>query len=71
MDEIERIARSLTKAQRDALCGLFSYSSYIEQDEGEVGLHRLGLWRFYPKHGESCITEKGHRVREYLENNDG
>lgn len=38
------IARGLTEAQRDALLGVYSWSSPWEQEEGERELYRLGLW---------------------------
>lgn len=39
-----QIADALTPAQRDAMMGRFLWLTPMEEDDGEAGLYRLGIW---------------------------
>lgn len=61
------IARALSEAERDALCGKFSFRSIVEQERGEDRLRELGLWKCGPfKRGDSTRTPLGDRVRQIV-----
>ena len=59
------IAKGLTKAQREAVQGRFTWASIAEQEDGEA-LYRLGLWNPKPKYGQKAITPLGLAVRQAL-----
>lgn len=64
----EQIAKGLTKAQADALCGRYSWTSIVDEQDGEAELYRLGLWkRGHLKRGEGIHTTLGIAVRAILE----
>ena len=63
----QQIAKGLTRAQKDALLGKYSWSSPMEQEDGERELYRLGIWG--PHGGRSPL---GLAVRRILqETKDG
>jgi hypothetical protein len=71
-DQIDRIIDGLSEAQRDAIRGVYSFASPWDEDEGERGLHQLGIWKTYRIHsGETHWTELGQRVRARLLERDG
>ena len=62
------IARALSEAQRDALCGKFSFASIVDQEIGEAGLYEMGLWkRGRIRRGESIRTHLGDNVRQLIQ----
>lgn len=65
MTDIDAIVKGLTKAERDAVCGRYSFADPWEEDEGERKLYELGLWR-WPKRGESIVTPLGIAVRDRI-----
>ena len=66
----EQIAGQLTEAQRAAMCGRWAWPSPFDADIGEAELHRLGLWKWKTKRGESHFTPLGLAVRAILEKQD-
>jgi hypothetical protein len=64
---LEQICAGLSAGQKDALRGIYSWSSPCDEDEGEAGLYRLGLWNPRPKYNEIAITPLGIAVRNMLE----
>jgi len=65
--DIARIAEGLTKAERDAVLGVYSFSGPTEEDASEAKLYRLGLWKSYRIHsGETHWTPLGADVAAYL-----
>jgi hypothetical protein len=61
MREAERVARGLSEAQKDALLGKFSWSTPMDQEDGEAELYHLGIWG--PHGGRSPL---GLEVRSIL-----
>lgn len=70
MTEAEKIAEGLSEAQRDAVCGKYSWQSPVDEWAGEGELYRLGLWNPRPKYGEQVITPLGLEVRNHLLNKE-
>lgn len=68
MTDVAEIAGRLSEAQREAVRGIFAWSSFPEQLEGESKLYELGIWNPKPKYGDQTITPLGLAVRAYLEN---
>ena len=67
-DDPREIAKGLTKVQRDAVCGKYSWKSPEDEWWGEAAMYRLGIWRIgYIKRGESILTDFGQQVRAILE----
>jgi hypothetical protein len=66
MDDVERIAAGLRAAERDALAGLYSWSSPQDEEDGEIALVEAGLWNeLYGCRG-SRLTPLGLRVIRYM-----
>jgi hypothetical protein len=66
-DEIEEAIAMLTPAERDAVCGRFSFANEIEQEEGEDRLHDLGIWHARTHGRATPLTDFGRKVRQRLE----
>ena len=66
LTDVDTIVNGLTQAQRDAMCGRFSWKSQMEEHEGEAELYRLGLWNPEPKRNESILTPLGSKVRHII-----
>jgi hypothetical protein len=64
----QEIADSLTPQQRDAICGYYSWTSPMDEEQGEATLYRLGLWNVKPKYREGIITPLGIQVRAIIRN---
>lgn len=64
---IDEIIAGMTEAQRDAMRGVFSWSTDLAQEIGEEGLIKLGLWASYGRNGKQHLTPLGEAVRARLE----
>ena len=64
---IDEAITKLTPAERDAVCGRFSFANEIEQEEGEDNLHDLGIWHARTHGRASPLTEFGRDIRRKLE----
>lgn len=64
---IDEAIAKLTPAERDAVCGRFSFSDSIEQEEGEDNLHALGIWQAATKGRREPLTDFGREVRKRLQ----
>lgn len=64
-DAIE-LLESLSEGQRAAVCGRYAWAGPMEEDEGERGLYRLGLWNPRPRYGEQLITPLGKQIRALI-----
>ena len=72
MTDLDKLAKSLTKAQREAVCGRYAWADIIDEEEGEAGLYAKGIWNPRPKYGESIHTPLGLALRDHLKGqNDG
>lgn len=71
--DIAALAKGLTQNERNAILGIYSFSSPWEEDASEAKLHQIGIWKTYRIHsGETHWTPLGILVRDYLkENGDG
>lgn len=68
MSEAEKIAASLTKAQREAVLGRWAWQSPWAAETGESELERLGVWYPRPLRSKSSVlTPLGRAVREVLQ----
>jgi hypothetical protein len=64
--DIEAIVAKLTKAQRDAVMGIYSFASPMEEEDGEETLIVNGLWNeLYG--GKQRITPLGLLVKAHLQ----
>lgn len=59
--DIDDLVDRLSEDERNAICGVFTFASFIEADIGEALLIRLGLWD-----ENSNLTDLGHSVRSAL-----
>lgn len=64
---IDQAIAKLNAAERDAVCGRFSFGNEIEQEEGEDTLHDLGIWHARTHGRGSPLTDFGRDVRRRLE----
>lgn len=64
---IDDAIAQLTAAERDAVCGRFSFANEIEQEEGEDRLHDLGIWHARTHGRATPLTDFGREVRRRLE----
>ena len=72
MTDLDNPAKSLTKAQREAVCGRYAWADIIDEEEGEAGLYAKGIWNPRPKYGEGIHTPLGLALRNHLKGqNDG
>ena len=71
--EIEGVAKGLSAAEKDAVCGRYSFTSPMDQEEGELALVERGIWNeLYGVHSSDRLTERGIAVRDFLrEGGDG
>jgi hypothetical protein len=67
MTDPAEIAKGLTEAEALAMKGVFAWTSFPEQLEGEQKLYALGLWNPQPKYGDQTITPLGLSVRAVLQ----
>lgn len=66
-EQVAAIAKGLTKAQREAVCGRWGWQSPWAAEDGESELERLGLWNPRPVRLRlAVLTPLGLAVRAHI-----
>ena len=69
--DVAEIAGRLSAAEKDALCGRYSFASPQDEEDGEIALIEAGLWNeLFGLRGAERVTLLGLAVRAHLINQD-